>query len=153
MRTVVDVAAFILDEYGPMSTMKLEKLAFYSQAHCLVTEGRCLFNEDFQAWVNGPVAPALYREHRGMFLIHPGDLARAVRGHEPLEPRVRDEVRAACSRLATLTGNQLSAMTHGEDLWRMAREGCGPSDHCERVISKESMRRYYSQHRAWELAP
>ena len=152
MQTVVDVAAFILDEYGPMTTMKLQKLAYYSQAHCLATHGNCLFQEDFQAWVNGPVAPALYREHRGKFLIHPGELADAVKSHSPLSEHVKQEVHTICSRLAILTGNQLSTMTHREDPWRLARQGCGPSDHCETVISKESMRSFYSVHPTWMSA-
>ena len=149
MRTVVDIAAYILDEYGPMTTMKLQKLAFYSQAHCLANYGKCLFQEDFQAWVNGPVAPELYREHRGKFLIHPGELSDAIRTHDPLPAQVQEEVRAACSKLATLTGNQLSAMTHREDPWKQARQGYGSSDHCEEIITKESIRAFYTAHPTW----
>lgn len=150
MRSVVDVAAYILDKYGPMTTMKLQKLAFYSQAHCLATHNKCLFQEDFQAWVNGPVAPALYREHRGMFLIHPGELSDAVITHAPLDQRTKDEIDAACVNLATLSANQLSTMTHREDPWKLARKGYRPSEHCEEIITKESMRSYYSVHPTWQ---
>ena len=151
MRTIVDVAAYILDEYGSMTTMKLQKLAFYSQARYLATHNTPLFHEDFQAWVNGPVAPELYREHRGMFLIRPGDLSCAIKGHAPLGQAVKEEIDAVCSRLAKLTGNQLSAMTHREVPWLDARKGYGPSDYCDRIITKSSILSYYSAHPVWEV--
>lgn len=149
MYTVVDIAAYILDKYGPMTTMKLQKLTYYSQAHHLVACGECFFPEDFQAWVNGPVAPELYREHKGMFLIHPGDLSDAVKDHLPLPHEARLGIDLVCSELSALTGKQLSAMTHREAPWRNAREGYGPSEHCENVISKSSMKSYYSLHQPW----
>ena len=32
MRDIIDVAAYILEKVGDVSTMKLQKLAYYSQA-------------------------------------------------------------------------------------------------------------------------
>ena len=55
MATVVDVAAYILKRCGAMTTMKLQKLAFYSQAESLARRGHPLFDEDFQAWRGGPL--------------------------------------------------------------------------------------------------
>lgn len=91
MKSVVDVAAFILDEYGTMTTMKLQKLAYYSQAYCLSPNGP-LFEEDFQAWMNGPVVPELYREHRGRFLIRRGGPRPRRRGARAPE-RFRETAR------------------------------------------------------------
>ena len=73
MCSIVDVADYILEKYGTMTTMKLQKLAFYSQARALVVNGMPLFDEDFEAWANGPVSPALYALHKGRFLVHPGE--------------------------------------------------------------------------------
>lgn len=152
MRTVIDVAAYILDKYGSMTTMKLEKLVFYSQAHCLATHGKVLFPEDFQAWVNGPVSPDLYREHRGKFMLRPGELSGAVKGHKPLEDYVKAEIDYVCSRLSCLTGNQLSARTHNERPWSDARKGFGPSDYCDSIIEKDSIKSYYSNDYSWDVA-
>src|SRR5215218_3884030 len=69
MATVHDVAAYILRKQGEMTAMKLEKLVYYSQAWSLVWDEELLFKEGIQAWVNGPVVPALYRRHRGMFKV------------------------------------------------------------------------------------
>ena len=57
-----------------MTTMKLQKLAFYSQAESLACRGLPLFDEDFQAWRGGPVCRELYAQHRGKFLIREGEL-------------------------------------------------------------------------------
>ena len=72
MAHVVDVAAYILEDLGSVSTMKLQKLAFYSQAYYLAEHGATLFPEAFEAWANGPVAPDLFRRHRGEFVIARG---------------------------------------------------------------------------------
>lgn len=74
MTSIIDVAAYILKTYGSMTTMKLQKLAFYSQAESLAHSGVPLFPEDFQAWRGGPVCVELYKQHRGMFLIREGAL-------------------------------------------------------------------------------
>ena len=61
MAHINDVAAYILDRRGPMTVMKLQKLCYYAYGYHLAWEGRRLFPERFEAWANGPVAPALYR--------------------------------------------------------------------------------------------
>ena len=55
-----DVAAYILEEHGPLSAMKLQKLVYYSQAWSLVWDDRQLFREAVEAWANGPVVRELY---------------------------------------------------------------------------------------------
>ena len=60
MATVFDVAFYILDKLGDMSTMKLQKLCYYAQAWSLAWDGFPLFDEEFQAWANGPVCRELY---------------------------------------------------------------------------------------------
>lgn len=149
MHSIVDVAGCILERYGAMPTMKLQKLAFYSQARALIVNGAPLFDEDFEAWENGPVSPALYALHKGRFLVHPGDLGRPGGGGAPLDPGVAAAVDGACGFLSTLSGNQLSQMTHAEDPWMHARKGCSDGDRCRTVIAKESMRDYYSLHPVW----
>ena len=55
MATVLDVAKYVLEHNGRMTTMKLEKLVYYCQAWSLGWDEVPLFEEDFQAWANGPV--------------------------------------------------------------------------------------------------
>ncbi len=49
-RSVQDVAAYIIERHGRMSSMKLQKLVYYSQAWHLVWDDEPLFPERIQAW-------------------------------------------------------------------------------------------------------
>lgn len=140
MATVIDVAAYILREYGPMTTMKLQKLVFYSQAESLSRHGRPLFSDDFQAWRGGPVCTTLYAQHRGKFIIRDGELPAI---HGMLNGTEQNIIDTVCSVLAAQTGNQLSARTHSERPWIEARNGLPASAPCNTVISKSSMESYY----------
>ncbi len=72
---VLNVAAYILQKSGAMTTWKLQKLCYYSQAWSLAWTGEPLFNEDFEAWDNGLVCPILFNYHRGKFIISREELA------------------------------------------------------------------------------
>ena len=69
MANVHDVAQYILTKTGPISTWKLQKLVYYSQAWHAVWDDVPLFQSRVQAWANRPVSPALYEHHRGRFTI------------------------------------------------------------------------------------
>ena len=74
MSNVFTVAKYILQQKGAMSSMKLQKLCYYAQAWSLVWDDAPLFDEDFQAWRNGPVCYELYNLHRGQFSVHASDI-------------------------------------------------------------------------------
>ena len=75
MTSVFDVAKYILEQKGPMSTWKLQKLCYYSQAWSLAWGDGALFPEEFQAWSNGPVCRPLFLQHQGRYRIGAGDLS------------------------------------------------------------------------------
>jgi len=53
-QSITDVATYILERTGTITTMQLHKLAFYAQAEHLVKhQGAPLFPEDFYAWRSG----------------------------------------------------------------------------------------------------
>ena len=70
MATAHDVAAYILSKaQTPHSAVKLHKLIYYSQAWSLVWEEHPLFTDRIEAWINGPVVPAIYYVHRGSYEV------------------------------------------------------------------------------------
>src|SRR5687768_7249603 len=77
MGRVDDVAAALLARTGPVSAMKLQKLVFYSQAWHLANTGTALFPDRIEAWAQGPVVPALHKQHRKMFKISEWPLGRS----------------------------------------------------------------------------
>lgn len=141
MATVFDAAEYILRRHGEMSAMKLQKLVYYSQAWSLVWDDAPLFDEPIEAWVFGPVCPALYKKHKGHFSVRQG-----MFGGDPdaLTENQRDTVNRVCDAYINLNAQQLSDMTHAEDPWKNARTGLNAADHGSEVISLESMMEYYS---------
>lgn len=142
MASVFDVAAYILNQIGPITTMKLQKLVYYSQAWSLVWDDHRLFQEKIEAWANGPVCPALYRAHQGNFRISrrmlvKGD-ARAVRGD------AKDTVDMVLQFYGDKPSQWLSDLTHAEEPWRRARSGLPAGMRSNREITLESMAEYYS---------
>ena len=67
--TVFDTAKYILEKKGCLSTMKLQKLCYYAQAWSLVWDDAPLFDDDFEAWANGPVCPTLFRATQGNYSV------------------------------------------------------------------------------------
>lgn len=65
MANAFDVAKYILEVKGTMSTMKLQKLCYYAQAWSLVWDDKPLFDEEFEAWANGPVCRELFFKTQG----------------------------------------------------------------------------------------
>ena len=73
MANVFDVAKYILEKKGTMSTMKLQKLCYYAQAWSLVWDDAPLFDEEFEAWANGPVCRELFFKTQGQFSVSAAD--------------------------------------------------------------------------------
>lgn len=135
-----DVAAYILREQGQMSTWKLQKLVYYSQAWSLVWDDAPLFAERIEAWANGPVAPALYQEHRGQFTVGRWPRGKIAR----LSKTQKETIDAVLRFYGPHTGHWLSELTHMEPPWRNAREGLAPGERGKREITTAAMAEYYS---------
>lgn len=144
MVSIFDVAEFILQRAGFVSTMKLQKLAYYSQAYALVRYGKPLFDEDFEAWANGPVCRALFAAHRGKFVIGSGELVGVRPRPELLDQEAVAAVNHVVDVLGGYNGRELSELTHREDPWRAARGSCKPGESCSEVITKGSLASYYA---------
>lgn len=135
MTTVFDVAKYILDTIGEISTMKLQKLCYYSQAWHLVWEPKPLFNEDFYHWENGPVCRELFNLHQGSFYVStdiiPENLSRGE-----LSASQKTVVDKVLEYYGKYDGAQLSELTHKEDPWAKTQSNC--------VIQKDCIKKYYT---------
>ncbi len=137
---VFDVAAYILEKKGSMSTMKLQKLVYYSQAWSLVWDEKPLFKEPIEAWANGPVVRTLFDFHRGMF-----DISSMPLGNSRLLNQEQCEtVDAVLDYYGDKSAQWLIELTHLEDPWLEARKGLLGLERGNRVISWDSIAEYYS---------
>jgi len=140
MASVHDVAAYILSKTDGLSTMKLQKLVYYSQAWHLVWDEVPLFEEPIQAWQNGPVIRSLYDRHRGQFSVTKWPDGNA----KNLTKSERGTVDAVLKAYGKYTGQQLSDLSHKEGPWLQAR-GDTPTDWGSNVvIPLDSIQAYYS---------
>lgn len=139
MANVFDVAAYILKKKKAVTSMKLQKLVYYSQAWSLVWDERPLFEESIEAWANGPVCPALYSSHKGEFMIScepEGDPANLTKDE-------RETVQAVLRDYGDKSAHWLSALTHDEAPWLDARAGIPDGQRGNSKITLGAMSDYY----------
>ncbi|MEO5313193.1 DUF4065 domain-containing protein [Pseudarthrobacter sp. CC12] len=122
-----------------MSAMKLQKLAYYSQAWSLVWDERPLFEDDIQAWANGPVVYALYDKHRGQFQLSNWRWGSP----DVLNEDEKETIDAVLDAYGQYTAHELSEMTHREDPWRDARRDLPEGARSAAHISQASLHEYY----------
>ncbi|MCY4298037.1 MAG: DUF4065 domain-containing protein [Flavobacteriaceae bacterium] len=134
-----DVAAYILDKLGEMSAWKLQKLVYYSQVWSLVWDGKRLFDQKIEAWINGPVCRELYEIHKGRFEINDIDCG----DKNALNETQKESVDAVLKYYGDKSPQWLADLTHLENPWRLARESLNPNERGNIEISLESMAEYY----------
>jgi uncharacterized phage-associated protein len=141
MATVKDVAKYIVERVGEMTSMKLQKLVYYSQAWSLVWEDEPLFPEPFEAWANGPVSPHLFDCHRGKFKVGKDFAFGTSADLTIIQKETIDRVLDA---LQSKSGLWLSELTHNEAPWKDARGDASPTDRSNAQITIDAMYQYYS---------
>lgn len=139
--SAVDVAKFLLEQGGSMSTMKLQKLVYYCQAYKVAWLDAPMFEEPVRAWTHGPVVYELYREHKGKYSVNaeefPGDSGN-------LTTEDKDVAWAVLEAFGGLTGWELRNQTHREAPWVSAYDELDARHNNE--IALESMGAYYVHH-------
>ena len=123
-----------------MTQKKLQKLCYYAQAWCYALKGYRLEDTDFQAWIHGPVSPALWERFKSF-----GYDPIRIKGHVNINLQEEDRrlLEDVWDTYGENTGNALEALTHRELPWLEARKGYEPDERCTVVISPNTMASYY----------
>ena len=143
---IADYFVGLAQETGSfVSNLKLQKLVDYAQAWHLALHEAPLFEDDFQAWVHGPVIPVLYQKYKPF-------------GWQPILTDIKPDLSSQLPEsIANFLGEvaeeyfacnayELERMTHVEDPWLLARKGVSPDTPSTAVIEKDWMREYYGAH-------
>lgn len=142
--SAIDVAQYVYDRLGWVDAWKLEKLVYFAQAWHLAWDGRPLFDEKFQAWVDGPVVPELHRVNKyerespgGTTLpgAHPDAISAESR-------RIIDSVIDFYGRVRTA---DLIELSHADSPWLIARRDLSRHAKSRRTLSESEMRRCYTE--------
>jgi uncharacterized phage-associated protein len=137
MANVFDVAKYILENIGgEISSMKLQKLCYYSQAWNMVWDNDPLFDEDFLRWDGGPVCEELFRKHQGKFYVSTDIINNELLSNEPITPTEARNIDQVLEDYGKYSGGQLSEITHSESPWRDTQKN--------QIISKNLIKEYYS---------
>lgn len=143
MTDVVDVGQYIYNKLGWIDSWRLQKLTYYVEAWSLAWDGHSAFDNDFEAWPDGPVSRKLYRENK----YGAGMMGSKIPGADAdaLSDRTRAIVDAVLSRYGSMTKKELIDRTHAEDPWIEARGGLPPEASSTSRLSERTMRRYYAR--------
>ena len=146
------LAAHIVYKYGPMSHLKLQKLLYFIEGyHLAYFEGKSIIEDDFQAWVHGPVSRKIYNELKDKSILY-GDLRYSLEEgeDEPIKELEKHLSSAQIELIAEVlelykceSGITLEEITHKQTPWLNARKGYSNGEICENVISKDDMKEYF----------
>ena len=138
--TIFDVANTFLS-FESMTHKKLQKLCYYAQAWHLALEGDPLLNEEFQAWIHGPVCPLLYDKYKkyGWQEIENKDVPENIINND----EIFEFLKQIYEIYGELNGNELEILTHMEEPWQVARQGLEPWQASRNPIDLNVMRTYY----------
>lgn len=139
-KQAADFLIFESRERGDIITnLKLQKLLYYSQAWHLALQDNPLFEEDFQAWIHGPVLPSQYQRFKASEwrpILEEINLPQ-------LSPAIQKHLIEVVDVFGTETATALELMTHNELPWQEARKGIPADQPCTALISKETMKSFY----------
>ena len=145
MPNIFNTARYILGKQGRMSTWKLQKLCYYSQAWSLAWTTRSLFDEDFEAWSNGPVCRALYDIHRRKFTVTTTDFPERLEAPPALDEDQIDTIDNVLRCYGDWEPYELREQTRKEEPWRMARGDLEDGELGTTIIPKDVMGEYYGR--------
>lgn len=140
-----DVASVILARSGPwMDAMRLQKLLYYVQAWHVAVTDEPLFPEQIKAWKAGPVVPQVWharkdRDRRRAATQNVGDIH--------LDAMTSDLIDLVLANYGSMSGEELSALTHVEQPWRQTRGNLPEDAECRESIDVSVMARYYRANR------
>lgn len=144
MANVFNVARYILHRTGKVSTWKLQKLCYYSQAWSVAWTDRPLFNNRIEAWRNGPVCPELFYAHQGKYCVNLSDIPESLEDKiNPLTDDEIDTINHVLDYYQKMEPFELRELTHSEAPWQEARNGLPENSPSQNEITIESMGNYY----------
>ncbi|QTE36536.1 DUF4065 domain-containing protein [Mucilaginibacter gossypii] len=147
------LSEYILQNWGPMSHLKLQKILYYIEGYHLAYFNDSVIDDDFQAWVHGPVSKKIYDSLKNKSILHTELTYQKSEGENNPDEVLKntltqdqvDFINETVEELSKISSTQLENMTHSEEPWINARRGYSAADRCEVVIDKELMKKYYRQ--------
>lgn len=139
MPTIFDIANYFLS-IESMTHKKLQKLCYYAQAWFLALYDEPLVDNEFQAWVHGPVCSELYGEYKKYKYNY---IPKNEYNEYTLNDTVINHLNSVFSTYGEFSGDQLEILTHSEPPWIEARNGLEEWQPSNKTIDNNTMKNYY----------
>ena len=143
---ITDIAEWFLLKNG-MFGEKIQKLCYYAEAWCQVLYDQSIAkNAEFRAWMHGPVNLTLYRKFKS-YNWHKLDDPKKTSDNlnRILCPQQIEVLESVWETYGQYGFDELEQLVHQETPWLEKRIGLDPLEPGDRVISKETMKKYYSK--------
>jgi uncharacterized phage-associated protein len=147
----VELAKYVVAKLGKTDHLKLQKLLYYIQSWHLVMFDTPLFDEDFKAWVHGPVLTSVWTELKEHSTLNtevgikpPFAAAITATVEKRLLKEQLELIDDVLEEYGTKSGYHLECLTHSEDPWKNARGNLPPDQKSSARISKNAMRKFYA---------
>ena len=136
----------------PITNLKLQKLLYYIQAwHLVYQDKHPLFNDQPEAWVNGPVYREIYYKYKpysylGIVLGFDQSNKESYKDSiKKMNLTVEQQklIQSILDHYVNKSAEELVIRTHKEGPWNDARKGFGPLDYTSNPITHDIMYDFY----------
>lgn len=147
---IVDLAGYIVEEYGPMNHLKIQKLLYFIQGFHMGILKASLFDEDFEAWVHGPVVRNLYTHLKRNDILMYQVIEKVPEANTEailcnLDDEQRELVDDVLKYYSKKTAEDLERMSHRTKPWIKTRGNTPHGDRCTDIIPKRMMKQYFEE--------
>ena len=139
--------SYIFKKAEEVTPLALQKMLYFIQGIYMVLFGVELFSEECEAWAHGPVFKDVYEVFKS-FKYNPIDDTRfsmLQNRFNELSDNEKKVIDLVVESFGMYSGKTLERITHGESPWLDARENCLPGEPSNEVISKEAIKKYFSE--------
>lgn len=148
----VRLTKYILARVGPSTQLKLQKLAYYVDAWHLAYFEQPIIEEDFEAWIHGPVLRSVWNYFKAAgsvslfqkFYIKDDVSDKFIQSFETeISQDQKEMIDNVLDEYGDKSAYYLETLSHSEKPWIEARGTCANSERCANAISKDTMKRFY----------
>lgn len=137
----IDIAKYFINELHP-EPLKLQKLLYFAQGFSYAFYDKELFDDDFEAWVHGPVIPSIYHEYKS-YEYNPINLDYNLK---EFDRDTIDLLEYIKKNYAKYDAKYLEEITHREEPWLLSRTGLDPDERSDKTIPKSNISAYFTSY-------
>lgn len=159
--TALDLSRYIIAKYDNVGDLvtnkKLQKILYYIKAWGIVYFEKGVIDDDFEAWIHGPVCPSVYKQYR-TFGYNPIKIdykglssSQFINNFRQIYGKTEEDrnkialIDTVFNKYGKLSSLQLELLTHSELPWTQAREGLSPIETGNKIIDEDTMRTFYGR--------